>query len=106
MKIITARPHRLLDRCIDIIGQAVAEGKRCMFLVPSQYTLQAEMLYDWYDVEFLNEFSRIVSHSGEKDILYLYEGYQMVHVFYGDSDWARQFRNMTGYSLSTEITYY
>ena len=72
----------------------------------ARYTLQAEMLYDWYDVEFLNEFSRIVSNSGEKDILYLYEGYQMVHVFYGDSDWARQFRNMTGYSLSTEITYY
>jgi len=43
MKIITARPHRLLDVCIGRIGQAVAEGKRCMFLVPSQYTLQAEI---------------------------------------------------------------
>ena len=43
MKIITARPHRLLDICIDRIGQSVAEGKRCMFLVPSQYTLQAEI---------------------------------------------------------------
>jgi len=43
MKIITARPHRLLDVCISRIGQAVAEGKRCMFLVPSQYTLQAEI---------------------------------------------------------------
>ena len=43
MKIITARPHRLLDICIDRIRQSVAEGKRSMFLVPSQYTLQAEI---------------------------------------------------------------
>ena len=43
MKIITARPHRLLDVCISRIGQAVQQGKRCMLLVPSQYTLQAEL---------------------------------------------------------------
>jgi len=43
MKIITARPHRLLDVCIRRIGEAVQEGKRCMFLVPAQYTLQAEI---------------------------------------------------------------
>ncbi len=43
MKIITARPHRLLDVCIARIGEAVQAGKRCMFLVPSQYTLQAEI---------------------------------------------------------------
>jgi len=43
MKIITARPHRLLKIVIDRIGKAAQEGKRCMFLVPSQYTLQAEI---------------------------------------------------------------
>ncbi|MBR3794648.1 MAG: PD-(D/E)XK nuclease family protein [Clostridia bacterium] len=43
MKIITARPHRLLGEIIDRIGAAVQEGKRCMLLVPSQYTLQAEI---------------------------------------------------------------
>ena len=43
VKIITARPHRLLDTCITRIGEAVREGKSCMFLVPSQYTLQAEI---------------------------------------------------------------
>ena len=43
MKIITARPHRLLDVCIARIGCAVQEGKRCMLVVPSQYTLQAEI---------------------------------------------------------------
>ena len=43
MKIITARVHRLLDIIISRIGQAAKEEKRCMFLVPSQYTLQAEI---------------------------------------------------------------
>jgi len=43
MKIITARPHRLLNVCVARIGEAVQAGRRCMFLVPSQYTLQAEI---------------------------------------------------------------
>ena len=43
MKIITARPHRLLHECVQRIGQMAAAGERCMFLVPSQYTLQAEL---------------------------------------------------------------
>ena len=43
MKIITARPHRLISVVVERIGQAAQEGKRCMFLVPSQYTLQAEI---------------------------------------------------------------
>lgn len=43
MKIITARPHRLLGECVRRIGQMAGEGKRCMFIVPSQYTLQAEI---------------------------------------------------------------
>ncbi len=43
MKIITARVHRLLSECVARIGALVGEGERCMFLVPSQYTLQAEL---------------------------------------------------------------
>lgn len=43
MKIITARPHRLLGEIVDRIGAMAQEGKRCMLLVPSQYTLQAEI---------------------------------------------------------------
>ena len=43
MRIITARVHRLLDICVRRIGEAAAQGERCMFLVPSQYTLQAEI---------------------------------------------------------------
>ena len=43
MRIITARAHRLLDACVREIGEKAAGGERCMFLVPAQYTLQAEI---------------------------------------------------------------
>ena len=43
MKIITARPHRLLRETIERIGALAGQGKRCMLLVPSQYTLQSEI---------------------------------------------------------------
>lgn len=43
MRIITARPHRLLAHVIDEIGALAQQGNSCMLLVPSQYTLQAEL---------------------------------------------------------------
>ena len=43
MKILTARPHRLLGECVCRLGEATKRGESCMFLVPSQYTLQAEL---------------------------------------------------------------
>ncbi|MBP3656815.1 MAG: PD-(D/E)XK nuclease family protein [Clostridia bacterium] len=43
MIVLTARPHRLLDECIRRIGALIAAGEACMFIVPSQYTLQAEL---------------------------------------------------------------
>ena len=43
MKIITARPHRLLGEIVHRIGVLAAQDQRCMLLVPSQFTLQAEL---------------------------------------------------------------
>ncbi len=43
MKIITARPHRLLGEIVRRIGELERQGKNVMLLVPSQYTLQAEL---------------------------------------------------------------
>lgn len=43
MKIITARPHRLLEECTARIGKLNEQGEKVMFLVPAQYTLQAEI---------------------------------------------------------------
>lgn len=43
MKIITARPHRLLDAVVQRIGELEAQEENVMLLVPAQYTLQAEI---------------------------------------------------------------
>ena len=43
MKILTARPHRLLGPLVERIGALSAQGEPCMLIVPSQYTLQAEL---------------------------------------------------------------
>ncbi len=43
MKIITARPHRLIGEIVYRIGVLAAQDQRCMLLVPSQFTLQAEL---------------------------------------------------------------
>ncbi|MDO5376743.1 MAG: PD-(D/E)XK nuclease family protein [Clostridia bacterium] len=43
MKIIMARPHRLLGEIIRRIGEHARQGESVMLLVPSQYTLQAEL---------------------------------------------------------------
>ena len=43
MKILTARPHRLLSECVRRLGEKMEQGQSCMFLVPAQYTLQAEV---------------------------------------------------------------
>ena len=43
MRIMTARPHRLLEHVICEIGKLTGQEERCMLLVPSQFTLQAEI---------------------------------------------------------------
>ena len=43
MRLMTGRPHRLLAPVVGEIGARVKRGERCMLLVPSQYTLQAEL---------------------------------------------------------------
>ncbi len=42
VRVVTARPHRLLRPMIRRIGELHREGKPCMMLVPEQFTLQAE----------------------------------------------------------------
>ena len=43
MRLMTGRPYRLIAPVVEEIGRLVAKGDRCMLLVPSQYTLQAEL---------------------------------------------------------------
>lgn len=43
MKLITGRPHTILPAVIDEIGRLSSCGEKCMLLVPSQFTLNAEL---------------------------------------------------------------
>ena len=43
MRLLTGRPHRLLSEVIARIGERAKAQEPCMLLVPSQYTLQAEI---------------------------------------------------------------
>ena len=70
-----------------------------------RYSLEAQMLYDWFDTAFLDEFARIVNGSGEEKKLWYLTDFQLVNVFYQDDDWARQFRKQTGYSLANAIIF-
>lgn len=52
MRLVTARPHRLLPHLAWEIGGLCQNGESCMLLVPAQYTLQAEIeLLDRLDVD-------------------------------------------------------
>ncbi len=42
VRVLTARPHRLLQPLIARIGALYQNGEPCMLLVPEQFTLQAE----------------------------------------------------------------
>ncbi|HPJ02571.1 MAG TPA: PD-(D/E)XK nuclease family protein [Candidatus Limiplasma sp.] len=42
IRVLTARPHRLLPKIVQTIGELHSEGKECLLLVPEQFTLQAE----------------------------------------------------------------
>ncbi len=42
VRVLTARPHRLLPVVIQNIGELHKDGKECILLVPEQFTLQAE----------------------------------------------------------------
>ena len=42
VRVVTARPHRLLRPLIRRIGELHREGKPCILFVPEQFTLQAE----------------------------------------------------------------
>lgn len=59
--ILTGRVHRVLEKTIDQLSQAYARGKRCILIVPEQFTLQAEVevlsrlnLPGFFDIEVLS----------------------------------------------------
>ncbi len=58
---LSGRTRRLLPHVVAEIGEAYAEGKRCLLIVPEQFTLQAELelierlnLPGFFDIEVLS----------------------------------------------------
>lgn len=67
------------------------------------HTLNADVMYDWYDLEILNDLNRIISKETEKTLYFAWDQGHGYLVFYGDSRWARQFQVATGIRLSKNI---
>lgn len=70
-----------------------------------QHTLRPEVMSDWFDAQFANDIAGIIGKTGDGRRLYfLYDGYQMVSVFYCDARWAKEFAKATGYTLTTSFS--
>ena len=65
-----------------------------------QFTLEAEVYDDWFDVSVANELNKIIKEYGnEKQLFFTSDGYQEGIVFYRDKEWADGFQLETGLGL-------
>lgn len=65
-----------------------------------QFTLEAEVYDDWFDVSVANELNKIIKEYGnEKQLFFTSDGYQEGIVFYRDKEWAEGFQLETGLEL-------
>lgn len=63
-----------------------------------------ELLYDWFDLRFANDLSRWLGADADGSRLrFLFDGYQVVYVFYCDDAWAASFAEATGYTLTEKL---
>lgn len=66
--------------------------------------LGAEMMNDWFDFSFADELNVMIAARCEGKQLYFgHDGYQMIYVFYCDSEWASEFEDVTGLVLSETL---
>nr|WP_317378815.1 hypothetical protein [uncultured Faecalimonas sp.] len=65
-----------------------------------QFTLEAAVEDDWFDVNVANELNKIIKEYGEgKQLFFTSDGYQEGIVFYRDPEWADGFQRETGLEL-------
>lgn len=87
--LLTGRVHRVLAPLVERVAQARAAGRRCVLIVPEQYTLQAEVelmerlhLSGFFDIEVLSPTrlrTRVFERAGSPDRVMIDErGKQMV----------------------------
>lgn len=66
-----------------------------------QFTLEAEVTNDWFDLSVINELNKIIKeHGNGKQLFLASDGYQECIVIYRDHDWVYQFQQETGVEFS------
>lgn len=65
-----------------------------------QFTLEAAVEDDWFDLNVANELNEIIKKYGNgKQLYFAGDGYQECIVFYRDPEWAKSFQTETGLEL-------
>ena len=65
-----------------------------------QFTLEAAVEDDWFDLNVANELNEIIKKYGNgKQLYFTGDGYQECIVFYRDPEWAKSFQTETGLEL-------
>lgn len=66
-----------------------------------EFTLEAKVEYDWFDLNVANELNKIIKKYGNgKQLFFTSDGYQECIVFYRDNEWANRFQQETGLVFS------
>lgn len=67
-------------------------------------TLGAEMMNDWFDLNFADDLNILIAaRCNGKQLYFGSDGYQMIYVFYCDPEWAASFEAATGMNLSGQL---
>ena len=85
------------------VGWEKGTGKRTVTFAwqGEEYTLEAEMQNDWFDLRAANQLNRIIQkRKNGKQLFFTGDGYQECIVFYRDKEWAHGFEAETGIRLS------
>ena len=79
------------------------EIKVSFMLNGSSYTVNAQAMGDWFDLQFANAISDIIQ-KNDKRLWFASDGYQECIVFYGDEQWAEKFSERTGVELARSLS--
>ena len=66
----------------------------------ASYTLEATVMYDWFDMNVAADLAELVKEQNTGRYLYFaYDGGQGILVFYGTPQWCNDFERVTGIDL-------
>lgn len=78
-------------------------GKRTVTFEWNEKTfcLEAEAMYDWFDLNVAKDLNEIIMENGnDKRLYFTDDGYQECIIFYRDAEWASAFQKETGLVFS------